>query len=284
MAATNRDFIDQLDAAIGCQQCGGPLGDSPSDDFCGEGCQERWHATRPRRLAGPWKCGPVGIIPGDAFDAASSGWQEIGQVREPVVFGFDPAVEGGAVVAAALRGGRIHINLVGEPAPLSAGADHAGVTPGGEVIGRDNGRLRAVDHVVERTDTDRAERGAFESALANTIAEIGRAAGIPPAMVVSWMSPSIAERALEADRQRYLEQAERRIARYNTAYATAFHLVDVDADAIARYYLDDVVQSQPADAPPMTPAPRALQLRRTRNTGPSTSARAPRTINPRRGR
>lgn len=40
------DILDAIDAAIGCQQCGGPLGASPSDDFCGEGCQRTWAAAR----------------------------------------------------------------------------------------------------------------------------------------------------------------------------------------------------------------------------------------------
>ncbi len=40
------DTLAAIDAATGCQQCGGPLGDSPSDDFCGENCQAAWRAER----------------------------------------------------------------------------------------------------------------------------------------------------------------------------------------------------------------------------------------------
>lgn len=40
------DIIDQIDAATGCQQCGKPLGRSPSADFCGESCQRTWTARR----------------------------------------------------------------------------------------------------------------------------------------------------------------------------------------------------------------------------------------------
>lgn len=29
------ETLDRIDAATGCQQCGNPLGPSPSDDFCG---------------------------------------------------------------------------------------------------------------------------------------------------------------------------------------------------------------------------------------------------------
>lgn len=40
------DILDKIDAATGCQECGGLLGDSPSGDFCGETCQGRWAAQR----------------------------------------------------------------------------------------------------------------------------------------------------------------------------------------------------------------------------------------------
>jgi hypothetical protein len=39
-------FLDRLDAAIGCQQCGGPLTDSVSDYFCGEQCSTRYGIGR----------------------------------------------------------------------------------------------------------------------------------------------------------------------------------------------------------------------------------------------
>lgn len=39
------DIIDSIDAAIGCQQCGHPIGDSVSDDFCSQGCQGDWHSN-----------------------------------------------------------------------------------------------------------------------------------------------------------------------------------------------------------------------------------------------
>ncbi|MEU0467284.1 hypothetical protein ABZ215_25055 [Amycolatopsis sp. NPDC006131] len=48
-----RDIIDAIDAATGCQQCGGPLGESPSDDFCSDWCQGVWHEARAERLTVP---------------------------------------------------------------------------------------------------------------------------------------------------------------------------------------------------------------------------------------
>ncbi|MDQ0376544.1 hypothetical protein [Amycolatopsis thermophila] len=39
----NVDIIERIDHAIGCHYCGGPLGDSPSEDFCTYGHQRRWN-------------------------------------------------------------------------------------------------------------------------------------------------------------------------------------------------------------------------------------------------
>lgn len=44
------DIIAAIDAATGCQQCGGPLAGSPSDDFCCPEHQQAWHAARSQRL------------------------------------------------------------------------------------------------------------------------------------------------------------------------------------------------------------------------------------------
>lgn len=48
----NGDIIDRIDAATGCQQCGGPLGASPSGDWCSEHCQQTWLTARTD--APPW--------------------------------------------------------------------------------------------------------------------------------------------------------------------------------------------------------------------------------------
>lgn len=42
-------------AALGCAECGAPLGDSPSSDFCSPGHQDAWNARR----AGPPPGGPA---------------------------------------------------------------------------------------------------------------------------------------------------------------------------------------------------------------------------------
>lgn len=40
------DIISVIDQAVGCQTCGGSLERSVSDMFCGESCQQAWHAKR----------------------------------------------------------------------------------------------------------------------------------------------------------------------------------------------------------------------------------------------
>lgn len=48
------DVLTEIDTltAPECAQCGGPLTGSPSDDFCGPACQERWHTLRSYELVG----------------------------------------------------------------------------------------------------------------------------------------------------------------------------------------------------------------------------------------
>jgi hypothetical protein len=62
------DVVSAIDEVLGCQQCGGPLGESPSGDFCGPGCASAWAAER------------VGARPGDvvaAFPALAEAAREI---------------------------------------------------------------------------------------------------------------------------------------------------------------------------------------------------------------
>ncbi len=46
------DILDAIDRATGCHQCEGPLGDSVSDLFCSQDCQEDWHHGRAVPLVG----------------------------------------------------------------------------------------------------------------------------------------------------------------------------------------------------------------------------------------
>ena len=45
------ELMGSLDDVVQlCQICQRPLGRSPSDDFCSEGCQQRWHAQSSHQL------------------------------------------------------------------------------------------------------------------------------------------------------------------------------------------------------------------------------------------
>jgi hypothetical protein len=61
-----RDVLAAIDAALGCHQCGGPLGGSPSDDFCCAEHQRAWHARR--AVALPWEADAALVYPG--YDGA----------------------------------------------------------------------------------------------------------------------------------------------------------------------------------------------------------------------
>jgi hypothetical protein len=68
-----QDTLAAIDAATGCQWCQGPLGKSPSADFCSQECQEAWHQSRVKRLTGyrePWQ--RPWDFPGVGTEAAST--------------------------------------------------------------------------------------------------------------------------------------------------------------------------------------------------------------------
>lgn len=46
------DIIEAIDHAIGCHRCGGPTGNSPSDLFCSDWCQQEWYEARTVPLDG----------------------------------------------------------------------------------------------------------------------------------------------------------------------------------------------------------------------------------------
>ncbi len=48
------DIVDRIDAVTGCHTCGGPLGGSVSDTFCGEPCQWAWHRSRAAAPPDDW--------------------------------------------------------------------------------------------------------------------------------------------------------------------------------------------------------------------------------------
>lgn len=81
------DILAAIDAAVGCQQCGGTFGQSPSDDFCDDACQKAWHAERAEQLDGyrePWDdyelpgVGTEGYRPAHPnADLLAADWREV---------------------------------------------------------------------------------------------------------------------------------------------------------------------------------------------------------------
>ncbi len=62
-----------IDRALGCQHCGEPLAGSPSDDFCGETCQEEWHRAQAAALPVAGPAAPDETLP-ETTPVRSLGW------------------------------------------------------------------------------------------------------------------------------------------------------------------------------------------------------------------
>ncbi len=64
------DFLATLDAALGCQHCGGPLGDSPSPDFCSEEHSRAWLAEHVAPVPLPDTADAAPVYVGEDADQA----------------------------------------------------------------------------------------------------------------------------------------------------------------------------------------------------------------------
>jgi hypothetical protein len=249
--AVDRDFIAEFDAAIGCHQCEGPLGDSPSDDFCGEGCQERWHAAHAEATTIQVRWGTPRVRPHPLDTAVAT------------ALGYDAYRRRYAL----------------------------GVTPDGEVISRRlDGQLAAVDHVVHVAGyAGPPSLAAFVEQTARDRAHLTHEAALPAGWIEQFAGVALADWQVEILRGQYQrwEAVGRHYRAELTRVMAAFapivgQMGRAAADATAA--LQPFVEVLAPRKSPADPRQRALWLRRNRNTGPSTSSRAPRTINPRRGR
>ena len=291
MAATNRDFIAELDAAIGCQQCGGPLDSSPSDDFCSPSCQTAWSAARTQPLTSyrepddqpahvanlvelhsPETC--ISCVEGrrrrKAIDAAMAAALAYGSSYVVVdeITGFlvpsrnarrellNERVQRNQEQVNRLSqmlDGPIQIARVGEP------ADSGG--PNWHTIGT------AREPVAFGFDPATREGG-------GSIVAVHRRDGVDHMQAI--LSPGAVVFPPEfADRMRAVAEE------VGQAWVDAWRDISEALVPIAeQLQRSGLIEEQP----PTDPRERALWLRRNRNTGPSASARAPRTINPRRGR
>lgn len=204
-------ILGRIDAALGCQRCGRPLGPSPSDDFCNQRCQEAWHAARTVALERYREAADYQVLSGD--DRAGTG-------ERPSDRPYDEAIGNGFVTPvrpctrAYSTTNDLRIDL--------------GITP--QMVSRAERRLRD-----------------WEAALAQFRA------------------------AFTAHTERVIAEYDRLASAFDTLSAVA-PLDDLPAFGIG--------QPQGIVQDPETPTPqqRALELRRTRNTGPDEPRRAPRTI------
>lgn len=275
MNATSRDFIAELDAAIGCQQCGQPLGNSPSNDFCAPECQSAWSAAHAEDLS---------VY--DEPDDLPVHVDNLVELHSPetcvacVTSRTSPAwLDQTAFVHDWERRRR------SDARRLYLNDRVVGVTPDGEVVGRQaDGRVAAVTHITIRPRIDHLEAA---------LRQAGRAAEPPEEWIEDWIERFSGVPLADWQRNLLRGQYERwelttrrsreELTRTMAAFAPLAEQVgSVAADAATALQL--ITEGLAPPKPPADPRERALQLRRNRNTGPSTSSRAPRAINPRRSR
>lgn len=256
---TSPDIVATITAAIGCQQCGRSLGGSPSDDFCGEACQERWHAARVRSSSPAVQWGNVAVRSNASVDDA---------------------------VAA----------IVGHDAYRQRYA--LGVTPGGDVVGvRPDGSVGEVDHVVtvaagvddspvarmlelrRREDLEaREENREVTGRCWGFSTGTGDSFAIEPAtrLFDDAMRAEIVRMEVEwARAARVLQPALTHLAESFAGFAAGVREALRPLEQLAQA-LDD--------SPPADPKARALWLKQRRNTGPARQQRAPRAITARGSR
>ncbi|MDX3661303.1 hypothetical protein PV646_28695 [Streptomyces sp. ID05-26A] len=311
----NHDIIDSIAAAIGCQQCEGPLGDSPSDDFCSDYCQAAWTAARTAPLASYSE-------PEDEPEHVSN----LVELHHPET--CIACVEGrhrhswieSAVAAAhAFEQRQRHAAREQAPAAQQLLGQHASV-----------GLIDEVTFQAHETANRAVGGQAF-------IANVGAAFDLNS---VEWRPlGTVTESTFRGFAQEMRRSVESQANRPGSdAVSLSFRAVDVDTEAIRRYYFDGATPIAPAAAgsgmrvvfgpgvhllppelvdhlreimevvgrawaeacrqiapaveqvartlhevEPDDPQERALWLRRNRNTGPAArNARAPRAINPHR--
>jgi hypothetical protein len=253
------DILDAIDQAVaGCHECGGSLDGSPSDDFCGDGCQQSWYAGRADELVGyrePWdrpEDFPPGVIPPEAVEDPSP--------LQLVPMSSAQALRLGEQFAAGLADG-IASARPGVTSSLGLLQVSWDPQPPEFRLPRSTGNLAAdwlaaqLAFVAATTDEQRA--------------------------AVRLRVESLTERQQlqNAELARQLEQA----------FAPMREVVDAIAEAGAvwlrqigerlRPFFDGLRRAGLVDeSPSADPRERALAARRSRNTGPQRRGRAPRTI------
>jgi hypothetical protein len=265
MPAVGDDILAAIDAAVGCQHCGGPLGDSPSDDFCSAAHQQAWHAARADELIGyrepwdrPWDFPGAGT---DEYQPRAGRGLHLGRLRADDVFVADRGGEWVALSTAASFGAEPDGGVIGS---TYVGAIRVNSMFVGSVrVSWPEMEFRLPPETADLArDREMARRAA---AVATTDAQ--RAA-------VRLRMESLAQRQAEYHRQAMaallptIEDMSERLRQFGELLAVGLRaLTDGFAKYIDGFRQAGMVSEQPPDDP-MAP-------RRNRNTGPAHGPQRP---------
>jgi hypothetical protein len=131
LEAAPADILDQIDAATGCQLCGRPLGDSPSDDFCSPEHFRAWHAKHAAPL--PYAPDAASVHPGnDAHPVPLNGDTVPASLRTDL-----STIEISDATAYAFNVGEvIEVSVLGQPRARYRVTELEPNNPGGAVLTR----------------------------------------------------------------------------------------------------------------------------------------------------
>lgn len=270
------DILDRIDAAVGCQQCGGELGDSPSDDFCSEVCQRTWrtehHAEVLVGYREPWQRpedfpgvgteahDTSGERGGFGFGYAAGGWLSPAVVEE--VYGWTMLADSFAPAR------RLYLNtwVAPTPAPGQWCAGEACT----EIISRGRTRCPACDLAHRQANWRLPRQTGY---LVGDIRACNRARDA---------ATTDAQRAAVRLRtEQLVERSREHWRQFRDAFEGAVRSIGEAAQQCFR----DVRAAMGVPEPPERTGDEqrdrmaeALAAQRNRNTGPPSRQRAPRTI------
>lgn len=245
---TELDILDAIDRATGCHQCEQPLGDSVSDLFCSQDCQENWHDQRTMPLDHYEE--PTDL-PVHIYNQVELESPETSPAREHLTDGLSTL---GEFLAHILASGETERLIVREPLTITVTADFS--------------RLNAAFERASRALARFAERMgevAVPFSIGRGNGVLQRDGGVPYHFVVD------------------------EVHAFTTAKDRANPVVIgqlLHGRATGAVTADMITQVRDAWQPPQSKVPdavraRALELVRTRNTGPTIRQRPPRVLGPR---
>lgn len=315
------DIIAAIDTATGCQHCGGPLGDSPSDDFCSPEHQAAWLAARTVPLTDHDEPEDLPVHVGNLVELHNPETCVTCTDRTPAAHRHVPdallALVYAHTAARQARAARPSLSIGPLADAVHTALDTAVTRPGRSVwatnatgadgfenyrrrwmLGFDGARdtppvLHSVtDGRIYVADVDTPyeadgdggwrEFGTITDEPAFT--NTAPADTDPRAVLLGQMGLAhIDPEAMRAQLAPLAAAFEAVSESLRPLSAITFEAVQVSWDAVRRYFGGEPEQAFEPDGP-ADPRARALWLRQHRNTGPNRQHRPPRAINPRRAR